>query len=56
MAVPFNDLRLRHVRSEDAIIQSFANFVAQGQYVGGPALESFEGAFAVIAVLRLVLG
>ena len=29
-----------------AIIQSFTNFVARGQYIGGPTLESFEEAFA----------
>ena len=46
MAVPFNDLRLRHLRSRDAILQNFMNFVAQGHYIGGPLLESFEIAFA----------
>lgn len=46
MVVPFNDLRLRHLQSRDAILQKFMNFLAQGHYIGGPLLESFEIAFA----------
>lgn len=46
MNVPFNDLRLRHLRSRDIILQNLMNFVAQGHYIGGPLLESFEVAFA----------
>lgn len=46
MRVPFNDLRRRHSGSADKILRSFGDFIAQGLFIGGPLLESFEFSFA----------
>jgi hypothetical protein len=43
VAVPFGDLRRQAAAIADELEDGFAAVLASGRFVGGPALERFEG-------------
>jgi dTDP-3-amino-2,3,6-trideoxy-4-keto-D-glucose/dTDP-3-amino-3,4,6-trideoxy-alpha-D-glucose/dTDP-2,6-dideoxy-D-kanosamine transaminase len=46
MAVPFNDARRRFAPSRQVLLDAWERLLDQGIFVGGPAVASFEQAFA----------
>jgi dTDP-4-amino-4,6-dideoxygalactose transaminase len=46
MAVPFNDTRRRFADSRQVLLDDWARLLDQGVFIGGPAVASFEQAFA----------
>jgi dTDP-3-amino-2,3,6-trideoxy-4-keto-D-glucose/dTDP-3-amino-3,4,6-trideoxy-alpha-D-glucose/dTDP-2,6-dideoxy-D-kanosamine transaminase len=46
MAVPFNDTRRRFADSRQILLDDWGRLLDQGVFIGGPAVASFEQAFA----------
>jgi dTDP-3-amino-2,3,6-trideoxy-4-keto-D-glucose/dTDP-3-amino-3,4,6-trideoxy-alpha-D-glucose/dTDP-2,6-dideoxy-D-kanosamine transaminase len=46
LVVPFNDTRRRFAASRQVLIDSWGRLLDQGVFIGGPAVASFEQAFA----------
>ncbi len=56
IAVPFLDLVSLHRSIEDELVDAFRDAVHHAAFVGGPAVEGFEGAFAEFCGVRHAVG
>ena len=54
--VPFNDLVSLHRPIEDELVEAFRDAVQHAAFVGGAAVEAFEGAFAEFCGVRHAVG
>ncbi len=56
MAVPFNDIRRRFAASRQALLDAWERLLDLGVFVGGPAVASFEQAFAAYCGVAHCIG
>jgi len=55
-AIPFLDLVTPHVQLKDALTEVFQNALTTASFIGGPAVEAFENAFAEFCDTRHCVG
>ena len=56
MTVPFNDTRRRFANSRQVLLNDWERLLEQGMFIGGPAVASFEQAFAAYCNVAHCIG